>query len=65
MRSKYVDHSRLNSQHIWRDVYDYSMSMRNLTLIMIMKKLIIRAAKMMRQMAMGGRQNLDLLTISY
>ena len=34
MCSKYVNHSKLNSQHDWRDLHDHLKSMRIFTLRM-------------------------------
>ena len=44
----YASHSKLNGQHDWRDLYDHLMGMSILTMIMI----IIRAPKIMGQMAL-------------
>ena len=51
MCSKYAKHSRLNSEHDWRDIYDHLMSLRMFTLTL--NKIFIWAPNIMRQMAMG------------
>ena len=51
MCSKYINHSRLYSQHNWGDLYDYFISTRIFTLII--NKIFIRALSTRRKMATG------------
>ena len=51
MCSEYANHSRLNSQHNWGDLYVHLMGTIIFTLIMNM--IFIFAPKPMRQMATG------------
>jgi hypothetical protein len=50
--SYYANHSRLNTQHDWGDLYDHLMSSRILTLS-LQTKIFIWAPKIMRQTAPG------------
>ena len=49
--SKYLNYSRLSSQHVWGNQYGHLMSMRIFTLIM--NKIFIWAPKILRQLAKG------------
>ena len=59
--SKFVNHSRLNSQHNWGDLYDHLMSKRIFTLIIIED--IHMSSKNYEEN--GYSHDLDLLIISH
>ena len=61
MRSKYDNHSKLNSQHNWGNLFDHALNTRMSTLIM--SKIFIRAPKIMKKS--GYDLDLNSLTISY
>ena len=49
--SIYDNHSRVNNQHVWRELYDHPMSTKFFT--SIMNKIFIRAPKMIRKVTMA------------